>query len=160
MKKLLTAGDKCGNIYLALRNSAFHLCASGGIGRLAGFRCQCSQGRAGSTPASRTKTKGTTKVVPFVLGSAAQRAAPPFGDFNARGRQSRPISAPSAALRAVALRNAAAAAVRNSPPPLVAPNLRRTRGAAQKGRRVVFLQRFCSPQISILTVPSPKKDTT
>lgn len=29
-------------------------CASGGIGRLAGFRCQCSQGRAGSTPASRT----------------------------------------------------------------------------------------------------------
>ena len=30
-------------------------CASGGIGRLAGFRCQCSQGRAGSTPASRTK---------------------------------------------------------------------------------------------------------
>ena len=32
-------------------------CASGGIGRLAGFRCQCSQGRAGSTPASRTKKK-------------------------------------------------------------------------------------------------------
>lgn len=28
--------------------------ASGGIGRLAGFRCQCSQGRAGSSPASRT----------------------------------------------------------------------------------------------------------
>ena len=34
--------------------------ASGGIGRLAGFRCQCSQGRAGSTPASRTKP-GTSK---------------------------------------------------------------------------------------------------
>ena len=31
-------------------------CASGGIGRLAGFRCQCSQGRAGSTPASRTSS--------------------------------------------------------------------------------------------------------
>ena len=36
------------------------------------------------------KTKGTTKVVPFILGSAARRAAPPFGDANARGRQSRP----------------------------------------------------------------------
>ena len=32
-------------------------CASGGIGRLAGFRCQCSQGRAGSTPASRTSSE-------------------------------------------------------------------------------------------------------
>ena len=31
--------------------------------------------------------KGTTKVVPFVLGSAARRAAPPSGDSNARGRQ-------------------------------------------------------------------------
>ena len=31
--------------------------ASGGIGRLAGFRCQCSQGRAGSTPASRTTSE-------------------------------------------------------------------------------------------------------
>ena len=36
--------------------------------------------------------------------------------FNARGRQSRPISAPSAALRAVALRNAAAAAVHDFRP--------------------------------------------
>ena len=39
-----------------------------------------------------SKTKGTTKVVPFVLGSAAQWAAPPFGDSNARGRQSRPCA--------------------------------------------------------------------
>ena len=37
--------------------SNFHTSASGGIGRLAGFRCQCSQGRAGSTPASRTTRK-------------------------------------------------------------------------------------------------------
>src|SRR5690625_413544 len=29
-------------------------CASGGIGRRAGFRCQCPQGRGGSTPPSRT----------------------------------------------------------------------------------------------------------
>ena len=43
-----------GNISLALRKSAVR--ASGGIGRLAGFRCQCSQGRAGSTPASRTSS--------------------------------------------------------------------------------------------------------
>ena len=34
-----------------LRNPA---CASGGIGRRAGFRCQCSQGRGGSSPPSRT----------------------------------------------------------------------------------------------------------
>ena len=33
----------------------------------------------GSIPFTCSKTKGTTKVVPFVLGSAAQRAAPPFG---------------------------------------------------------------------------------
>ena len=36
------------------------ICASGGIGRLAGFRCQCSQGRAGSTPASRTSSSQAT----------------------------------------------------------------------------------------------------
>ena len=36
-------------------------CASGGIGRLAGFRCQCSQGRAGSTPASRTRQAPASK---------------------------------------------------------------------------------------------------
>lgn len=35
--------------------------ASGGIGRLAGFRCQCSQGRAGSTPASRTRQAPASK---------------------------------------------------------------------------------------------------
>ena len=49
-------------------SSARTRCASGGIGRLAGFRCQCSQGRAGSTPASRTKKKDTTYVVSFFLG--------------------------------------------------------------------------------------------
>ena len=40
------------------------ICASGGIGRLAGFRCQCSQGRAGSTPASRTSSE-IPATVPF-----------------------------------------------------------------------------------------------
>ena len=30
-------------------------CPSGGIGRRAGFRDQCSQGRAGSSPVSGTK---------------------------------------------------------------------------------------------------------
>ena len=35
--------------------------------------------------------------------------------------------------------------------------VRRTRAAGQKGRWVVFLQRFCSSKISILTVPSTKK---
>ena len=54
-KKLLTRYDPCANIGLALRKTAHTACASGGIGRLAGFRCRCSQGRAGSTPASRTK---------------------------------------------------------------------------------------------------------
>ena len=68
-------------------------------------------GVVGSNPIRSTKTKGTTKVVPFVLGSAAQWAAPPFGDSNTRGRQSRPTSAVSIALRAVARRNAAPAAV-------------------------------------------------
>ena len=54
-KKGLTTGAHRGIICLAL--SANPICASGGIGRLAGFRCQCSQGRAGSTPASRTKRR-------------------------------------------------------------------------------------------------------
>src|SRR5690625_7580574 len=31
--------------------------ASGGIGRRAGFRCQCPQGRGGSTPPSRTSER-------------------------------------------------------------------------------------------------------
>ena len=34
---------------------------------------------AGSSPVGRTKKKDTTYVVSFFLGSAAQRAAPPFG---------------------------------------------------------------------------------
>ena len=64
---MLTGGIGCGNIMLALNDSANHPSASGGIGRLAGFRCQCSQGRAGSTPASRTNKKDIRKDVLFVL---------------------------------------------------------------------------------------------
>ena len=57
VKKVLTKEESHGNINLALRGAdKFARCASGGIGRLAGFRCQCSQGRAGSTPASRTSS--------------------------------------------------------------------------------------------------------
>ena len=56
---MLTLAKLCGSILLALNNTAQTPRASGGIGRLAGFRCQCSQGRAGSTPASRTKKKST-----------------------------------------------------------------------------------------------------
>ena len=64
---MLTGGIGCGNIMLTLNDSANHPSASGGIGRLAGFRCQCSQGRAGSTPASRTNKKDIRKDVLFVL---------------------------------------------------------------------------------------------
>ena len=45
-------------------------CTSGGIGRLAGFRCQCSQGRAGSTPASCTTRKTRFKRVFLFLSVA------------------------------------------------------------------------------------------
>ena len=38
----------------------------------------------GSIPFESTKKKDTTQVVSFFLGSAAQWAAPPFGDSNAR----------------------------------------------------------------------------
>ena len=61
---MLTLAKLCGSILLALNNTAQTPRASGGIGRLAGFRCQCSQGRAGSTPASRTKERHD-KVVSF-----------------------------------------------------------------------------------------------
>ena len=55
---LLTEASEYANICLALRETARNsTSASGGIGRLAGFRCQCSQGRAGSTPASRTTSE-------------------------------------------------------------------------------------------------------
>ena len=58
VKKVLTKEESHGNINLALRGAdKFARCASGGIGRLAGFRCQCSQGRAGSTPASGTTSE-------------------------------------------------------------------------------------------------------
>ena len=61
VKKVLTKEESHGNINLALRGAdKFARCASGGIGRLAGFRCQCSQGRAGSTPASRTTSEQTS----------------------------------------------------------------------------------------------------
>ena len=72
----------------------------------------------------------------FFLGSAARRAAPPFG-ISMLGRNE--------------------FALRNSPPPPAAPNLRRTRGAAQKGRWVVFLLTVPMLKISILTVLSKKE---
>ena len=57
---MLTERGRCGNISHALSQLCISSpCASGGIGRLAGFRCQCSQGRAGSTPASRTTSPRT-----------------------------------------------------------------------------------------------------
>ena len=57
----MTSHPAYGNISLALSNTKRQTtCASGGIGRLAGFRCQCSQGRAGSTPASRTSSSQAT----------------------------------------------------------------------------------------------------
>ena len=65
-KKVLTETSSCANISLALSGANKIRCASGGIGRLAGFRCQCSQGRAGSTPASRT-TKRTSKWMSFLF---------------------------------------------------------------------------------------------
>ena len=86
-----------------------------------------------------SKTKGTTKVVPFALGSAAQRAAPPFGDSNARGRQSRPCA--------------------------ILHRLRRLRiyGAkAPPARRPVgvILSKCCrKSKISILTVPSTSEQS-
>ena len=76
-----------------------------------------------------SKKKDTLKSVSFFLGFGSQRLPPPFGDLNARGRQSRPC----AILRC-------------------APNLRRTRGAAQKGQ-------FTDPVASILCGQDRKKDT-
>ena len=76
--------------------------------------------RAGprSCPASilcgQDKKKDTLKSVSFFLGSGGLRPPPPFGDSNTQGRQSRPC-----AIRPCT------------------PNLRRTRGAAQKGRLLI-----------------------
>ena len=65
--------SSCVVIYCLSLNERRHTaCASGGIGRLAGFRCRCSQGRAGSTPASRT-TRSWTKVHDLVSFSPALR---------------------------------------------------------------------------------------
>ena len=44
----------------------------------------------GSSPTTRTKKKGLPIGSPFFLGSAAQRAAPPFGISNARGKRIAP----------------------------------------------------------------------
>ena len=51
--------------------------ASGGIGRRAGFRCQCPKGRGGSTPPSRTERKSAPDLgypgrglIPFPAGGA------------------------------------------------------------------------------------------
>ena len=75
--------------------------------------------------------------MPFVLGSAGRWPAPPFG-ISMLGRNE--------------------FALRNSPPPPAALNLRRTRGAAQKGRWVVLLLTDPKLKIAILTVPSKKKN--
>ena len=70
-KKVLTPGTSYGNISLALSNVKRQTtCASGGIGRLAGFRCQCSQGRAGSTPASRTTPEQSSLCSGFFMPAA------------------------------------------------------------------------------------------
>ena len=75
------------------------------------------------------------KQLPFVLGSAAQRAASPFG---------------------ISMRRAAKPPLRNSRP--VAGNLRATRRAAQKGRWAILPQQSCQSQISILTaLPARRK---
>ncbi len=54
--KLLLKFLHCANFGLGKR-------ASGGIGRRAGFRCQCSQERGGSSPPSRTKKYGFMKAL-------------------------------------------------------------------------------------------------
>ena len=64
------------------------ICASGGIGRLAGFRCQCSQGRAGSTPASRTKKEALAK--PVLLFWVPPPLAAPPGLFHLLGASESP----------------------------------------------------------------------
>ncbi len=84
-KKLLTTARSCGIIILVLNDRTAKRRASGGIGRLAGFRCQCSQGRAGSTPASRT-TKGHPKGCPFCFVRSAERTAPGRGGGQRRIR--------------------------------------------------------------------------
>ena len=134
MKKVLTRFEDYGSISLALSHTAKRKrirCASGGIGRLAGFRCQCSQGRAGSTPASRTKKKDTLKAcLSFWVPPPGGRLHPSV--FQCSGPAEPPL--------------------RNSRPQ--AGNLRATRRAAQKGRWAILPQRSCQSQISILTAPS------
>ena len=87
-----------------------------------------------------SKMKGMTKAMPFILVSAAIGASTPR-----RFRQSRPVSARNSALRAAALRNAAAAAIRGSPPP-AAPNLPRARAGGQKAGSI--LERRSRPLFS------------
>ena len=58
--------------------AAGFICGCGGIGRRVRFRFLWSQGCAGSSPVTRTKTKGETLVVsPFVLPVAAAIAPAP-----------------------------------------------------------------------------------
>ena len=134
MKKVLTRFEDYGSISLALSHTAKRKrirCASGGIGRLAGFRCQCSQGRAGSTPASRTKKKDT------LLACLSFWVPPPGGRLHPSVFQCSGSAEPP---------------LRNSRPQ--AGNLRATRRAAQKGRGAILPQRSRQFKISILTVPS------
>ena len=72
----------------------------------------------------------------FFLGSAAKRAAPPFG-ISMLGRNE--------------------FALRNSPPPIAAPNLRRKSAAAQKGRWMVLLLTVPKLKISLLTAPPGRR---
>ena len=78
-------------------------------------RCAGPQSCPASILCGQDKKKDTLQSVSFFLGSGGHRPPPPFGDSNARGRQSRPC----AILRC-------------------APNSRRIRGAAQKGRLKIW----------------------
>ena len=85
-------------------------------------------------PQKRTRRKSC----PF-LWTPRAKARSALRDFNARGGKAAPAPRFS---------------------PTAKTLVRRTRAAAQKGRWVVFLQRSCQSKISILTIPSTKKDTT
>ena len=91
----------------------------------------------GSSPTTGTKKKDICfQQMSFFLGSAAKRAAPPFG-ISMLGRNE--------------------FALRNSPPPVAAPNLRRKSAAAQKGRWMVLLLTVPKLKISLLTAPPVRR---
>src|SRR5688572_8402994 len=50
--------------------------ASGGIGRRAGFRCQCPKGRGGSTPPSRTNEEWAPDRGPILVPGRGVTAEP------------------------------------------------------------------------------------